>query len=108
MEGMETAQLEEMGEEMMEEMMKKFEEMGEKVRLGGFGKCVSGLGGWPWASNKVNVWQCLVVERFPRPRGRHDAAAAVEGRDVRPHAADLRESALLLLGTLLNEILPRG
>lgn len=45
MEGMETAQLEEMGEEMMEEMMKKFEEMGEKVRLGGFGKCVGGLGG---------------------------------------------------------------
>ncbi|TYZ64335.1 hypothetical protein PybrP1_012304 [[Pythium] brassicae (nom. inval.)] len=30
MEGMETAQLEAMGEEMMEEMMKKFEQMGEK------------------------------------------------------------------------------
>lgn len=31
MEGMESAKLEEMGEEMMEEMMKKFEGMGEKV-----------------------------------------------------------------------------
>lgn len=33
MEGMETAQLEAMGEEMMDEMMKKFEQMGEKVRV---------------------------------------------------------------------------
>lgn len=32
MEGVGTAQVEEMGEEMMSEMMKKFEEMGEKVR----------------------------------------------------------------------------
>lgn len=32
MEGVGTAQVEAMGEEMMAEMMKKFEEMGEKVR----------------------------------------------------------------------------
>jgi hypothetical protein len=31
MEGMEAAKLEGMGEEMMEEMMRKFEDMGEKV-----------------------------------------------------------------------------
>lgn len=33
MEGLESAKVEEMGEEMMAEMMKKFEEMGEKVRF---------------------------------------------------------------------------
>jgi hypothetical protein len=33
MEGLESAKVEEMGEEMMSEMMKKFEEMGEKVRF---------------------------------------------------------------------------
>lgn len=33
MEGLESAKVEEMGEEMMSEMMKKFEEMGEKVRV---------------------------------------------------------------------------
>lgn len=36
MEGVGTAQVEAMGEDMMAEMMKKFEEMGEKVRSFGF------------------------------------------------------------------------
>lgn len=87
MEGMETAQLEAMGEEMMEEMMKKFEQMGEKVRLCGAADAKR-------AAEHLHYGH-VRAERLPGPRGRHDAAAAVERCDVRPDEADLRAGASL-------------
>ena len=76
-----TDQVEAMGEEMMSEMMKKFEEMGEKVRkrtiwtVRDVIKLMRNVGG-------VNDAAVLLTERFPRSSRRNDAAATVKGCHV--------------------------